>query len=155
VTATTLVGSLRPRADSGTVGSSQKATRTARRGLPDIHDRNAGRTALLRPSILQSRLSYREERGENISWVLSRLPDCVKEVIVVDGRSEDSTAAIVRSVCPAAKVIEHGNSGKGNAIATGLLAAQGDVVVMLDADGSMDPSRSCYTLRLSAPGPTL
>ncbi len=80
-----------------------------------------------------------KNEGENIPWVLSRLPDCVKEVIVVDGRSEDSTAAIVRSVCPAAKVIEHGNSGKGNAIATGLLAAQGDVVVMLDADGSMDP----------------
>ena len=80
-----------------------------------------------------------KNEGENISWVLSRLPDCVKEVIVVDGRSEDSTAAIVRSVCPAAKVIEHGNSGKGNAIATGLLAAEGDVVVMLDADGSMDP----------------
>jgi len=77
--------------------------------------------------------------SENISWVLSRLPSCVKEVIVVDGRSQDSTAAIVRAVCPAAKVIEHGNSGKGNAIATGLLVAQGDVIVMLDADGSMDP----------------
>ncbi len=81
-----------------------------------------------------------KNESQNISWVLSRLPNCVKEVIVVDGRSEDNTAAMVRSVCPTAKVIEHGNSGKGNAIATGLLAATCDVVVMLDADGSMDPA---------------
>jgi len=80
-----------------------------------------------------------KNEGDNIAWVLSRLPSCVTEVIVVDGQSEDRTAAIVRSARPGAKVIEHGNSGKGNAIATGLLAARGDVVVMLDADGSMDP----------------
>jgi len=64
--------------------------------------------------------------------------------------SRDRTVGV-----PAAKVIEHGNSGKGNAIATGLLAAQGDVVVMLDADGSMDPVEILLYVEALCAGPTL
>jgi len=114
-------------------------------GPPDP-DRSAGAPGaldtrrLLRPSDPSvSVVIPAKDEGANIPWVLDRLPECVTEIIVVDGQSEDRTAAIARAVCPEAKVIEHVNSGKGNAIATGLLAAEGDVVVMLDADGSMDP----------------
>ena len=36
-------------------------------------------------------------------------------------------------------MIRQTRKGKGNALACGFAAAQGDIVVMLDADGSADP----------------
>jgi len=70
--------------------------------------------------------------------VLDRLPGD-HEVIVVDGGSVDDTVATAHAVLPDAEVVEQARSGKGNAVATGLEHAEGDVVVMFDADGSADP----------------
>jgi glycosyltransferase involved in cell wall biosynthesis len=71
--------------------------------------------------------------------VLDRMPDIVSEVILVDGRSVDGTIAAARAALPWITVIGQGRAGKGNALAAGLEAATGDYIVMIDADGSMDP----------------
>lgn len=78
-----------------------------------------------------------EER--NISWVLGRMPAGVAEVILVDGRSVDSTVSVARAARPDIVVVSEPRRGKGRALRAGFEVATGDAVVMLDADGSMDP----------------
>jgi glycosyltransferase involved in cell wall biosynthesis len=75
----------------------------------------------------------------NIAWVLSRVPDCVDEVILVDGESTDSTLETARATLPSLRVVPQQGAGKGNALRTGFLAAKGEYIVMIDADGSMSP----------------
>jgi Glycosyl transferase family 2 len=78
-----------------------------------------------------------EER--NIAWVLERIPEFVDEVVLVDGHSTDRTVEVARAVRPdIVVVIEHG-AGKGAALRAGFAAASGDIIVMIDADGSMNP----------------
>jgi glycosyltransferase involved in cell wall biosynthesis len=78
--------------------------------------------------------------AENIGWVLARIPSWVTEVIVVDGHSYDGTADVARAARPGVRVIHQDTKGKGNALACGFAAASGDILVMLDADGSTDPT---------------
>jgi glycosyltransferase involved in cell wall biosynthesis len=78
-----------------------------------------------------------EER--NIGTVLRALPSSIDEVILVDGESSDDTVVVSRSVRPDIRVVIEQRPGKGVALRTGFAAARGDVIVMLDADGSMDP----------------
>ncbi|MEJ8280689.1 glycosyltransferase family 2 protein [Pseudonocardia spirodelae] len=63
----------------------------------------------------------------------------VHEVIVVDGDSKDGTVETARRVLPGVRIVRQTRKGKGNAMACGFAAAEGDVVVMFDADGSADP----------------
>jgi glycosyltransferase involved in cell wall biosynthesis len=79
-----------------------------------------------------------EER--NVAWVLERLPAGLHEVILVDGRSTDDTVAVARAVRPDIRVVLERRPGKGAALRAGFAAAHGDYVVMIDADGSMNPS---------------
>ncbi len=79
-----------------------------------------------------------EER--NVAWVLERLPEMVDEVILVDGRSTDRTVETARAVRPDIQVVLETEPGKGAALRAGFAAARGDYIVMIDADGSMDPS---------------
>ena len=74
----------------------------------------------------------------NLPHVFARLPDGVHEVIVVDGHSTDETCAVARRLRPDARIMMQSRSGKGNALACGFAAATGQVIVMLDADGSAD-----------------
>jgi glycosyltransferase involved in cell wall biosynthesis len=61
------------------------------------------------------------------------------EVLVVDDGSKDSTAA--RAESAGARVVRHPyNKGNGAAVKTGIRAARGDVVLLLDADGQHDPA---------------
>jgi glycosyltransferase involved in cell wall biosynthesis len=71
---------------------------------------------------------------------LGALPADIYEVIVVDGHSVDDTLAIARKLIPDARIIMQTRSGKGNALACGCQAATGDIVAMIDADGSTDTS---------------
>lgn len=76
---------------------------------------------------------------KNIVQVLRKPPSYVDEVILVDGNSTDNTIAVSREVVPNIVVIGQGRKGKGNALAAGFEAATCDLIVMIDADGSMDP----------------
>ncbi len=77
--------------------------------------------------------------AKNLPHVLGRLPEDVHEVIVVDGRSVDGTIDVARALRPDARIVLQNRRGKGNAMACGFAAATGDIIVMLDADGSADP----------------
>jgi glycosyltransferase involved in cell wall biosynthesis len=78
--------------------------------------------------------------AKNIPFVLERLPEGVTEVILVDGNSTDDTIAVSQRLCPEIVVVRQSRRGKGNALAAGFSAATGDYIVMIDADGSMDPA---------------
>jgi hypothetical protein len=74
-----------------------------------------------------------------ISWVLENMPLDVDEVVLVDGRSTDRTIEVALAIRPDTVVVQDDAPGKGCAIRKGIETATGDFVVMLDADGSMDP----------------
>jgi glycosyltransferase involved in cell wall biosynthesis len=76
----------------------------------------------------------------SIAWVLENIPEWVSEVVLVDGLSTDHTEAIARRARPDIVVVHQYQRGKGAALRAGFAAATGDVVVMLDADGSTDPA---------------
>jgi len=78
--------------------------------------------------------------ARNLPHVLSRLPKSIHEVIIVDGNSVDDTLATARRLRPDARILTQNRCGKGNALACGFAAATGDIIVMIDADGSADPS---------------
>ena len=77
--------------------------------------------------------------AKNLPYVFSRLPADIYEVIVVDGHSVDDTIAVARQLRPDVRVVQQTRRGKGNALACGFEAATGDVIAMVDADGSADP----------------
>jgi len=77
--------------------------------------------------------------AQNLPHVLPRIPEWVHEVILVDGRSTDDTVAVARELWPAIRVVQQTGKGKGEALRTGFTAATGDIIVMIDADGSTDP----------------
>jgi glycosyltransferase involved in cell wall biosynthesis len=80
-----------------------------------------------------------KNEARNIGWVVGRLPSLVDELILVDGRSTDATVEVARALWPNVTVVVDAQPGKGAALRAGFSAATGDYVVMLDADGSMDP----------------
>lgn len=94
------------------------------------------------PPRIRARLSAvipAKDEARNIGWVLRRLPDSVDEVVLVDGSSTDGTVDVARMIRPDIVVVADREPGKGSALRAGVEAATGDYVVMLDADGSMDP----------------
>jgi hypothetical protein len=88
----------------------------------------------------------------NIAWVLEQVPACVDEIIIVDGNSTDATLVTARSCLPDVRVITQQGTGKGDALRAGFLAASGDVIVMIDADGSMSPKEIPHFLYFLANG---
>jgi glycosyltransferase involved in cell wall biosynthesis len=78
--------------------------------------------------------------ADNLPFVLPRIPTWVHEVLLVDGHSVDGTVAVARQIYPTIQVITQQGRGKGAALRSGFAAATGDIVVMLDADGSTDPA---------------
>lgn len=76
----------------------------------------------------------------NLPHVFEAIPDDVLEVILVDGRSVDDTVAVARGLRPSVRVVHQNRRGKGNALACGFAVARGDIIVMIDADGSTNPA---------------
>ncbi|MFD0481189.1 glycosyltransferase family 2 protein [Kineococcus sp. GCM10028916] len=74
----------------------------------------------------------------NLPHVLPHLPSGLHEVILVDGRSTDGTIEAALELMPDIVVVRQTRKGKGNALACGFLQASGDIIVMVDADGSTD-----------------
>lgn len=71
-----------------------------------------------------------------LPWVLGRLPDGVR-AIVVDNGSTDGSADVARAL--GATVVTESRRGFGSAAHAGLLAATAPIVAFCDADASMDP----------------
>src|SRR3984885_7361895 len=80
--------------------------------------------------------------AKNLPWLLPRIPKWVHEVIIVDGRSTDDTVAVARRLREDVKIVMEPRRGKGAALQAGFRAATGDIIVMLDADGSMIPEEA-------------
>ncbi|WP_338696891.1 MULTISPECIES: glycosyltransferase family 2 protein [unclassified Bradyrhizobium] len=80
--------------------------------------------------------------AKNLPWLLPRIPAWAHEVIIVDGRSTDDTVAVARSLREDVKVVMEPRRGKGAALQAGFRAATGDIIVMIDADGSMVPEEA-------------
>lgn len=77
--------------------------------------------------------------AENLPILLPRIPQWVYEVIIVDGFSTDDTVETARRLRPDVRILMETRRGKGAALCAGIHAATGEIVVTLDADGSMDP----------------
>jgi len=93
-----------------------------------------------------------KNEARNIAWVLERMSPIVDEVIIVDGLSTDDTVAVAKMVRPDAVIVNHPVPGKGEAIRAGFAAASGDFIVMIDADGSMDPGEIPVYVEMLAQG---
>lgn len=76
---------------------------------------------------------------QNLPYVLAQIPETVTELVIVDGGSTDRTVEVALELRPDAKVIRQTRTGKGNALVCGIEACTGDIVVLIDADGSTDP----------------
>ncbi|MEI6046150.1 MAG: glycosyltransferase family 2 protein [Chloroflexota bacterium] len=98
--------------------------------LPYLNTHRQAKVSVIIPAL---------NEAENLPYVLPRIPSWVYEVILVDGHSTDSTINVAQQLWPNIRVIVQEGRGKGAALRTGCTAATGDIVVMLDADGSTDP----------------
>jgi glycosyltransferase involved in cell wall biosynthesis len=84
------------------------------------------------------------DEAEALPWVLDRVPDAVR-AIVVDNNSTDGSAALARGL--GATIVNCPTRGYGAACHAGLLAATAPYVAFCDCDGSLDPRD---VLRLAA-----
>jgi len=96
--------------------------------------RRAISTSIVKVSLIIPTLN----EAPNLEHLLPAIPT-VDELIIVDGGSTDGTVEVVERLRPEATVIVDTRPGKGNALRAGFAAATGDILVMMDADGSMDP----------------
>ncbi len=93
-------------------------------------DRSTARISVVIPTL---------NEAENLPHVLPRIPAWVDEVIIVDGLSTDNTIEVAQRCRPGVRVVLEHTKGKGAALRAGFRAAEGHIIVMLDADGSTDP----------------
>ena len=74
----------------------------------------------------------------SLPTVLADIPEYIDEVIVVDGHSDDGTLEYAQRHSRVNKVVRQRSKGKGAALSAGFANASKDLVVIIDADGSMD-----------------
>ena len=79
-----------------------------------------------------------KNEARNLAHVFATIPNWVDEIVLVDGYSTDDTVAVARQLCPEVSIIAQGGRGKGDALRAGFEASKGEIVIMLDADGSTD-----------------
>lgn len=115
---------------------------------------------LPRVSIVMPTLDERE----NLPFVISRIPPWIHELVLVDGKSQDGTVELAKELWPndhivteqrgrrkfsyayekhkrgaILRIVSQRRKGKGEALRCGFQAATGEIVVIMDADGSNDP----------------
>ena len=73
---------------------------------------------------------------ESLPWVLARIPPGMSALVVDNGSTDGSAELAVRM---GARVVRAEQRGYGAACAAGLQAAEAPIVVVMDADASLDP----------------
>ena len=96
-----------------------------------------GRRRQRRPKVTVVVPAVNEEA--NLPYVLPKIGEWIDEVILVDGRSTDRTLEVARKLLPDLRIVHQNGYGKGDGLRAGFTAATGDIIIMLDADGSTDP----------------
>jgi len=94
--------------------------------------------------------AYNEEQV--IGKVLSQLDafDFIDEIVVVDDGSQDGTVAAVEASPVSVKLVQHPyNIGNGAAVKSGIRAASGDLILLMDGDGQHPPSEIPHILQYS------
>jgi len=79
-----------------------------------------------------------KNEAPNLPHVFATIPAWVDEIVFVDGKSTDDSIAVVQGIYPAAKIVRQQGNGKGDALRAGFAECTGDIIVMMDADGSTD-----------------
>jgi glycosyltransferase involved in cell wall biosynthesis len=74
----------------------------------------------------------------SLPTVLEEVPQYIDEIIIVDGHSTDGTLEYAQGHPRVGKVVRQRSKGKGAALSAGFATATMDLVVIIDADGSMD-----------------
>lgn len=97
------------------------------------------RTAAPTVSVVIPTLNEASNLPHVFAALRAALAEVEHELIVVDGRSTDDTIAVAQALDPDVRIVLQPAPGKGAALCAGFDAADGDVIVMLDADGSADP----------------
>jgi|YNPBryBLVA2012_1023415.scaffolds.fasta_scaffold11809_2 glycosyltransferase involved in cell wall biosynthesis len=105
--------------------------------IPEASTRpEAPRTYPFSVSVVIPAFNEAHNIGAVVQRVRAALPDA--EILVVDDASQDGTAAA--ALAAGARVERHPtNRGNGAAVKTGIRHASGEVVLLMDADGQMDP----------------
>jgi glycosyltransferase involved in cell wall biosynthesis len=118
------------------------ASADRRRAAIELHERHlrAWDPESAEPAVRVSVVIPTLTEALNLPFVLPRLPEWIDELIIVDGHSTDDTVEVARQLWPDVRVVYQDGKGKGNALACGLAACTGEIAVLLDADGSTDPS---------------
>jgi glycosyltransferase involved in cell wall biosynthesis len=79
-----------------------------------------------------------KNESRNLAHFFGTIPEWIDEVVLVDGHSTDNTVAEAQRLFPAVRIVHQPGHGKGDALQAGFEAAKGDIIVMMDADGSTD-----------------
>ncbi len=105
----------------------------------DLWEISSGRFAVRKWPTVSIVIPAKNE-ARNLPHVLPRIPVWADEVILVDGNSTDATIEVARQLLPQIRVVHQKGRGKGDALRAGFKTARGEIIVMLDADGSTDPA---------------
>jgi glycosyltransferase involved in cell wall biosynthesis len=108
-----------------------KVGEEARRDREDRREHHMPKVSVVIPAL---------DEADNLPHVLPRIPEWVHEILLVDGFSTDGTIEVAKRIRPDIRIVHQNGQGKGAALRSGFAAAKGDIVVMMDADGSTDPS---------------
>jgi glycosyltransferase involved in cell wall biosynthesis len=79
-----------------------------------------------------------KNEARNLEHVFGTIPEWVDEIVLVDGHSVDDTVEVAQKLHPAVRIVHQLGRGKGDALKAGFMAAKGEIIVMMDADGSTD-----------------
>lgn len=133
---TKLRGGLGPETVPARMGLSLSALNN----IVDIRESQEGRWAILNVPATISIVIPTLNEADNLRRLLPTLPEGLHQVVIVDGYSTDDTLEVAKQLRPDADIVFQNRRGKGNAMAHGFSACTGDIIVMMDADGSADPT---------------
>ena len=102
--------------------------------LPDYHA--IGASLAIAPTV--SVVIPAKNEARNLAHVLASIPSWIDEIVLVDGQSADNTVAVALQGCPGVRIVNQQGHGKGDALQAGFKACKGEIIVMLDGDGSAD-----------------